>query len=97
PGAEKPDHWHRRLLRARRQWPRRHRAAEQRDELAPPHSITSSARPEATACDEPPQPLRASLSQNNPVNCCFLDKPALLWTNLATTGAAICALMSTRT
>jgi hypothetical protein len=30
------------------------------------------------------------------VNCCFLDKPALLWTNSATSGAAICALMSTR-
>src|SRR5262249_21062542 len=33
----------RRLLRARRERPRR-RAAEQRDELAPFHSITSSAR-----------------------------------------------------
>src|SRR5262249_55415415 len=32
-----------RLLRARRKRPR-HRAAEQRDELAPLHSITSSAR-----------------------------------------------------
>ena len=34
----------RRLLRARRERPRGRRAAEQRDELAPPHSITSSAR-----------------------------------------------------
>ena len=33
-----------RLLRARRERPRRRRAAEQRDELAPLHSITSSAR-----------------------------------------------------
>ena len=41
--VEKPDHRHRRLLRARRERPRR-RAAEQRDELAPLHSITSSAR-----------------------------------------------------
>src|SRR5215471_18658948 len=32
------------LLRARRERPRRHRAAEQRDERAPFHSITSSAR-----------------------------------------------------
>ena len=32
------------LLRARRERPRRRRAAEQRDELAPFHSITSSAR-----------------------------------------------------
>jgi hypothetical protein len=32
------------LLRARRERPRGGRAAEQRDELATPHSITSSAR-----------------------------------------------------
>ena len=32
------------LLRARRERPRRRRAAEQRDELAAAHSITSSAR-----------------------------------------------------
>ena len=31
-------------MRARRERPGRRRAAEQRDELAPPHSITSSAR-----------------------------------------------------
>src|SRR5262245_34139396 len=42
--AQKSDHGHRRLLRARRERPRR-RAAEQRDELAAgAHSITSSAR-----------------------------------------------------
>jgi hypothetical protein len=41
-GAEIADNWHRRLLRARRDRPRR-RAAEQRDELAACHSITSSA------------------------------------------------------
>src|SRR5262249_38124608 len=40
---EKPYHRHRRLLRARRERPRR-RAAEQRDECAALHSITSSAR-----------------------------------------------------
>src|SRR5215470_18074336 len=33
--VEKPDHRHRRLLRARPERPRRRRAAEQRDELAP--------------------------------------------------------------
>src|SRR5262245_30237404 len=43
PAANEPDHRHRRLLCARRERPRR-RAAEQRDELASPHSITSSAR-----------------------------------------------------
>src|SRR5262245_48526797 len=31
------------LLRPRREWPCRH-ATEERDEIAPPHSITSSAR-----------------------------------------------------
>src|SRR5262249_54323278 len=42
--AEEPDHWHRALLRcARRERPYR-RAAEQRDELATLHSMTSSAR-----------------------------------------------------
>src|SRR6266516_3918413 len=38
------NHRHRGLLRARRKRPRRSRTAEQRDELASPHSITSSAR-----------------------------------------------------
>src|SRR5262245_2810043 len=45
--VKEPDHWHRRLLRPRRERPSR-RAAEQRDELPPfrarAHSITSSAR-----------------------------------------------------
>src|SRR5262245_27266356 len=41
--AEKADHGGRQLLRPRRKRPRR-RTAEQRNELAPPHSITSSAR-----------------------------------------------------
>src|SRR5262245_35227623 len=43
------DHRHRRLLRARREWTRHSRAAEQRDELAPPqlielHSVPSQGR-----------------------------------------------------
>ncbi len=38
------DPGHRRLLRARRERPRCRRTAEKRDELAPSHSITSSAR-----------------------------------------------------
>src|SRR5262249_8136028 len=41
PDVDEPDHW---LPSARRLWPRGSRAAEQRDELAPFHSITSSAR-----------------------------------------------------
>ena len=43
-GCRGTPHRHRRLLRARRQRPRSGRASNQRDELAPPHSITSSAR-----------------------------------------------------
>src|SRR5262249_29052502 len=44
-GVHKSDHWHRGLLRARSERPSGRRAAEQRDEIAPPnHSITSSAR-----------------------------------------------------
>src|SRR5262249_60629461 len=42
--AEKPDYRYRRLLRARRERPRGRRAAQQRDERAALHSITSSAR-----------------------------------------------------
>src|SRR5262245_45726341 len=42
--ADPADDWHGRLLRARRERPCDGCAAEQRDEVAPPHSITSSAR-----------------------------------------------------
>src|SRR5262249_47039573 len=42
PAAQKADHRHRRLLSARRDRPRRRRAAEKRDEFAAIHSITSS-------------------------------------------------------
>src|SRR5262245_14917148 len=41
--GDEPDHWHRRLLRTRRERPCCCRACEQRDELAALHSITSSA------------------------------------------------------
>src|SRR5215467_15318271 len=41
--AQIPDHRHWLPLRACRERPRRRRAAEQRDEVAPSHSITSSA------------------------------------------------------
>ena len=36
-GIEKANHWHRRLLRLRRNRPSRRRTAEKRDELATPH------------------------------------------------------------
>jgi len=37
--VEEPNHWHRRLLRARGERPSGRRAAEERDELAPFQSI----------------------------------------------------------
>jgi hypothetical protein len=37
--VQEPNHWHRRLLRARRDRPREGRTAEQRDEFAPLQSI----------------------------------------------------------
>src|SRR5262249_17001751 len=43
-GGKKPNHRHRRLLRPRRERPCAGCATEKRDELAPSHSITSSAR-----------------------------------------------------
>src|SRR5262249_22766056 len=55
-GVEEPYHWHRRLLRSRRERPRC-RAAEQRDELAPSHSITSSARASSVAGTSRPSAL----------------------------------------
>src|SRR5262249_9312571 len=47
--VEKPDHRHPRLLRAGRDRPRRSRATDQREERAPLHSITSSARASTVA------------------------------------------------
>jgi hypothetical protein len=46
-----------RLLRPRRERPCGRRAAEQRDELAPPHSITSSARASSVAGTSRPSAL----------------------------------------
>ena len=44
PNHQNADYRHNRLLRVRRERPRRRRAAKHRDEVAPLHSITSSAR-----------------------------------------------------
>ena len=55
--AEESDHRHGRLLRARRERPGGSRAAEQRDERAPLHSITSSARASRVAGTSRPSVL----------------------------------------
>src|SRR5262249_31783059 len=49
-----------RLLRTCRERKRRSRAAHKRDELAPPHSITSSARASSVGGTSSPSPLAGS-------------------------------------
>ena len=65
PGAEEADHRHRRLLRARRNRPRRSRAAEDGDELTLVHSITSPAPVKAL-----PAISNASTPQYGAGGCC---------------------------
>src|SRR5262245_2815663 len=59
------------LLRPRRERPRRRRAAEQRDELAPFHSITSSARASSVAGTSRPSALAVCrlMTNSNLVDC----------------------------
>src|SRR5262245_51316858 len=71
PEVDQSDHRHRRLLRPRRQRPRR-RAAEQRDDLAPTHhSITSSARASSVGGTSRPSALAVLrlISSSNLVGC----------------------------
>src|SRR5262249_818537 len=67
PGPRYTDQRHRRLLRARHQWPRRY-AAEQRDELAAfhAHSITSSARASSMGGTSRPSDLAGLRLITNP-------------------------------
>src|SRR6516164_4727595 len=69
--VEKPDHRHPRLLRARRERPRRRRAAEERDELAAFHSITSSARASNDCGTSSPRALAVIrlMTKSNLVGC----------------------------
>src|SRR5262245_59165876 len=65
-----------RLLRARRQRPRR-RAAEQSDELAPSHSITSSARASRVEGTSRPSTLAAwALITSSNLLACMTGKSA---------------------
>ena len=69
--SEEPDHRHGRLLRVRSDWPRGGRAAEHQDELAPPHSITSSARASSVGGTSRPSILAvwALMTSSNLVDC----------------------------
>src|SRR5262245_49186943 len=81
-GHEVTDPGHsRRLLRACREWPRnrrrRRRAAEKRDELAPPHSITSSARASTVAGRSRPSALAVlRLMTNSYLEACSTGRSA---------------------
>src|SRR5262245_6532740 len=69
--VEKPDYRHCRLLRARRERPHR-RAADERDEFAPLHSITSSARASSVGGTSRPSAFAALrlITNSNVVGCC---------------------------
>src|SRR5262249_37667863 len=68
--VEEPDHRHCRLLRPRRQRPRR-RAAEKRNERAALHSITSSARASSVGGTSRPSALAVTrlTTRSNLVGC----------------------------
>jgi hypothetical protein len=70
--AEKADDRHRPLLGTRRERPICRRAAEQRDELAAPHSITSSARPSSVIGKVRPSALAVLrlITSSALVDCC---------------------------
>src|SRR5262249_47525720 len=65
------DRRHRRLLRVRRERPHRRRAAEQRDEVAAPHSITSSATASSLSGTARPSmwAVEALMTSSNLVDC----------------------------
>src|SRR5262249_15105522 len=83
PGVEEPDYRHRWLLCARRERPRRRRAAEERDELAALHSITSSARASSVGGTSRPSALAVvrSMTRSNFVEArrmrvCYPSRPS---------------------
>src|SRR5262244_2730557 len=84
------DHRHRPLLRARRERPRRSRTAEQRDELAALHSITSSARVSSVAGTARPSALAVLrlISSSNLVGNSIGRSPAFAPFNILATYAA---------
>src|SRR5262249_56555652 len=75
--ADKSAHRHRRLLRARRER-QRGPAAEQRDELAALHSITSSARARSIGDTVRPSALAVAtlMTRSNLVGCSTGMSPA---------------------
>jgi hypothetical protein len=73
---DEPDHRHRRLLRAHRERPDS-RAAEKGDELAPPHSMTSSASASSVGATAMPSSLAVCrLITNSKVVGCVTGRSA---------------------
>src|SRR5258708_214111 len=79
PAVEEPDHRHRRLLPARRERPCHGCTAKKRDELAPPHSITSSARASSLSGIVMPSALAVLrlMTRSNFVGCTTGRSPGL--------------------
>src|SRR5260370_1182840 len=69
--AQTSDHGHRGLLRARRQRPHRRRAAQECDEVASPHSITSSAMASSPGGNVRPNALAVLrlITNSNLIDC----------------------------
>src|SRR6516225_4200078 len=98
PVSDKPNHWHRRLLRARRKRPRS-RSTEQRDELAPPHySITSSAISRKSRVIVKPSALAAFrlMTSSNLVGCCTGNSAGLAPLRTLSRYGAVCRPRSAR-
>src|SRR5215510_11003451 len=78
PAAEISNHRHRRLLSAHRQRPCHRRAAEQRDEFAPLHSMTSSASARSLSGTSRPSVLAVLMlsTNSNLVDCITGKSPA---------------------
>src|SRR5262245_21198820 len=91
PTADKADDRHRRLLRPVRKRPRRLRAAEQRDELAPLHSITSSARSRNESGIVRPSPLAVVrlMTSSNLDGCSTGISPGFVPRRILSTSSAV--------
>jgi hypothetical protein len=71
-GLKNPDYGHRRLLRTRRERPRRRRAADKRDEFASPHG-----RPSSDLGRHITMPLRKNAGVHHSKNCALLSQMGL--------------------
>src|SRR5262249_61237499 len=90
-GTEETDHRHTRLLRPRPERPCRGHTAEQRDELAALHSITSSARARSIGATVRPSTLAAVklITSSNLVGNSIGRSPALAPFKILPTKSAV--------